>query len=340
MNLSYRTRHALRRTFSAIGVVLAIALVLFLCLILWLHRFVVYTDEGVILDFSRREQIAGELPQAPAQLPSVSLDYSDTPFQEGLQQLSGYYVTKADLKDPQAVLEKLKLLPAGTTVMLDVKGYRGYFYYSTALGESYGQSKLDVKGVDELIAYLAQSDLYVVARMSSLWDFVTVWNDSSYGLTTASHSLYSDNGDPDSGESGIGYWLDPTLAATQNHLIGVINELKALGFDEVVLDNFRFPNTENLSFSGDRAEALTQCALVLTQACAQENFVVSFCSDDPAFALPNEQSRLYLKNIAPENAQSAWEQAAVADKRTGLVFLAVGGDTRYDIENGILQPLL
>lgn len=340
MTVSYRTRQTLRRAFSVVGIMLAVTAAILLCLTVWLHRFVVYTDEGAILDFGRRDESAAVRPQVPEALPSVSVTYGDSPFQEGLQQLSGYYITKADLADPQAVLEKVKLLPAGTTVMLDVKGYRGYCYYSTALGESYGQSKLDVKGVDELIAYLAQSDLYTVARMSSLWDFVTVWNDSSYGLTTASHTLYSDNGDAGSGESGIGYWLDPTLAATQNYLAGVINELKSLGFDEVVLDNFHFPNTENLSFSGDRGEALAQCALALTQACAGKDFVVSFCTDDPTFALPSEQSRLYLKNIAPESAQNAWEQATVADKRTGLVFLAVGGDTRYDIENGILQQLI
>ena len=62
-------------------------------------------------------------------------------------------------------------------------------------------------------------------------------------------------------------------------------------------------------------------------------------SSDPAFALPEGICRLYLEDIAPENAQSAWDAAAVEEKRLYLVFVAPNGDSRYEIENGILRPL-
>ena len=80
-------------------------------------------------------------------------------------------------------------------------------------------------------------------------------------------------------------------------------------------------------------------AAELMAACANESFTVSFASSDPAFALPEGICRLYLEGIAPENAQSAWDAAAVEEKRLYLVFVSPDGDARYEIENGILLPL-
>lgn len=333
MNISYRTRQALRRIFSVVAVVLAVTVVVLLCLFTWLHRFVVYTDDGVILDFSRRDDVAGKPPQDDT-LPSITLRYDDTPFREGLQPISGYYVDVQELlKDTALVRSRLEQLPAGTPVLLDVKNYRGYFFYSTAVGAHTSGLVSDIGKVDELLAWLGQSDLYVIARMPALRDFVTAWDNNSYGLKKTSGSLYTDSGD-----YGIGCWLDPSNAAVQNYLIDVLNELKRLGFDEVVLEDFCFPQTDDLLFSADRDEALAQCAQRLIDACADDAFTVSFASDDPAFVLPEGRCRLYLQHISAEDAQAAWEQAAVADKRLYLVFIAESDDTRYEIENGILRP--
>ena len=129
MTISYRTRLLLRRIFSITATVLAIALVVIVCAVVWLQRYVVYTDEGVKLVFDQPKDLpASQLPQ-PQTPPKVTIHFSDEPFRDGLQQLSGYYIAPEDLmKDPDAVRTRLEKLPAGTPVMLDVKGYRGYFY--------------------------------------------------------------------------------------------------------------------------------------------------------------------------------------------------------------------
>lgn len=336
MNISYRTRQNLRRSLSIVITVLVLTVVFILCMLLWLQRFIVYTDEGVILDFHRSNSGEAQLPQQDKIPPTASIQYSDAPFQEGLRQLSGYYVSSKDLmKDPLAVQSRLAQLPSGTPVMLDVKGYRGYFYYSTQVGEN-TSSSYNIAKMDELIRWLAQSDLYVIARISALRDFDLVWNDKSQSvaLKTNSGVAYSDEG-----EYGIGYWLDPANATVQNYLIDTVNELQAKGFDEVILQNFCFPDSDNIAFKQDRAQILEQLAQKLFTSCANAGFVLSFSSEDPTFQLPEGRCRLYLENVDAEQAQIAWSQATLEDKRRYLVFIAPSGDTRYDIENGILRPL-
>ena len=129
MNISYRTRQLIRRIAGITAMVLVVVTVVTLCGVLWLQRFVVYTDQGAKLVFDQPKKLPqSQLPQ-PIPAPSVTIHYSDQPFREGLQQLSGYYIDPQSLMDdPDAVRQKLESLPAGTAVMLDVKGYRGYFY--------------------------------------------------------------------------------------------------------------------------------------------------------------------------------------------------------------------
>ena len=334
MNISYRTRQLIRRIAGTTAVVLAALTVVTLCSVLWLQRFVVYTDEGAKLVFNQPKKLPqGQLPESTAS-PSVNIHYSDTPFREGLQQITGYYIDPQELMDdPDAVRQRLEQLPAGTAVMLDVKGYRGYFYYSTTVGRN-TSSSYDISRMDDLIRWLAGSDLYVIARMSSLRDFDLAWNDNSCGLTKTSGVLYADEG-----RYGLGYWLDPTNDKVLHYLTQVIRELRDKGFDEVVLQNFCFPDTDSLAFEGDKAKALSSAAAELITACTNESFTLSFASSDPAYVLPEGLCRLYLEGIAPEDTQAAWDTANLEDKRLYLVFVAPGDDPGYEIENGILRPL-
>ncbi len=334
MNISYRTRLLLRRILGITAMVLVVAVVITVCSVLWLQRFVVYTDDGVKLVFDQPKRLpASQLPQ-PTSTPAVTIHYSDQPFREGLPQLIGYHIEAQDLMDdPEAVRQKLEHLPAGTAVLLDVKGYRGYFYYSTAVGRN-TSSSYDIDKMDDLIRWLAGSDLYVIARLSALRDFDLARNNNSCGLAKTNGVLYADDG-----RYGIGYWLDPTDETVLRYLTQVLQELRQLGFDEVVLQNFRYPNTDKLAFKGDRAAALQQAATQLMAACADENFTISFASSKADYALPEGRCRLFLEGFDPADAQAAWDAAAVEDKRLNLVFLATENDGRYEIENGLLLPL-
>lgn len=338
MSISYRTKQTLRRGFSLAGTIVAATAVVLICLLLWLQRFVVYTDMGARLDFDRSLSARPQLPE-PIELPAVSLTYADGDYQQQLQQLRGYYITEAALQAIdseealQDMLKKLHQLPAGTPVYLTLKNYRGYFFYSSAVS-NHISVLYKTELMDALLRELRQSDLYLIAAVPAFWDYAAVVDVPSRGLKTASGSLYAD-----SGAHSTGHWLDPSSDSVQSYLAAVINELKNKGFDEVVLTHFCFPDSDTVVFDGDRQAALKQCADALLSACADETFTLSFASDDPAFSLPEGRCRLYLTNVAPENAQAAQALAAVEDKRRYLVFLATETDSRYDLENGVLWPL-
>ena len=103
-----------------------------------------------------------------------------------------------------------------------------------------------------------------------------------------------------------------------------------MGFDEVLLDNFRFPVSEQYIFSGDKTEALQSAAKKIVEACASSKFVVSFGVDDPTFQLPDERCRIYLNNVDASSVSSKVSQVTFDDPEIRLVFLSETGDTRYD----------
>ncbi len=67
MSIPYRTQQALKRTVVVLLILAVVAVLLWLCWILWLNRFVVYTENGAVLDFDRSaEQLQCE-PALPPQ---------------------------------------------------------------------------------------------------------------------------------------------------------------------------------------------------------------------------------------------------------------------------------
>ena len=180
MIFSYRTRRFLGKLFRFFMIVCIIAAIGLLCWLLWLQRFVVYTSEGVKLDFSLGQILQGQVAVPPPPGPDVQIQYGpdkeeDKQEPSATQLLKGYYIPEEALYDNiHGLIEKLQKLPAGTPILLDVKNYRGYFYYSTTVGsQTYG--KVNIAAMDELIEHLKISDLYAVARLPAFRDF-------NYGL--------------------------------------------------------------------------------------------------------------------------------------------------------------
>ena len=111
----------------------------------------------------------------------------------------------------------------------------------------------------------------------------------------------------------------------------MVLELKEMGFDEVLLDNFRFPQNDKYIFNnGDKTEALQAAAKKIVEACASNKFVISFGVDDPTFQLPDERCRIYLTNVDAGSVSSKVSQVTFDDPEIRLVFLSETGDTRYD----------
>jgi len=335
MTIPYRTRRTLRNLgIGALALILVLILV-WMIWILWLDRYVVYTRDGAVLDFTLSDvQLNREPAVPPEQDMTVSIFYNEGEdalnISTELAQLKGCYVSTEMLAESVPdVLALLKKLPAQTPVMIELKDMVGRFFYSTSLGPAH--KSIDTAAVDELIAYLAASDLYAIAKVPALRDYYYGLNHVSDGLPTSKGYLWMEDGTNC-------YWLNPASEGTLTHLIQTATELEGKGFDEVVFSDFRFPSTDKIVFKGDKADALATAAKTLVDAGGSDRFAVSFLVESVPFALPEGRTRIYLEGKAAAEAKSLAEQSGLADPAVKLVFVTDVNDTRFDTY-GALRPI-
>ena len=328
MNIPYRHRRTLKRLGILLAALALVFSVTWLCWVVWLQRYVIYTDDGAQLNFSLSSyEITGKEAVKPQAQQNVSIFYNegadaiDTTHE--MTQLNGYYIT-SDMfqQDIDYVMLQVERFPSGTPVMIDMKGAFGSFFYNSNLPDAVMSASTNLEQVSKLITRLHTKGFYTIARISA-------FRDRSYGESHVSSGLYMLNRkglwmDPD----GM-YWLDPTNATTTSWITSQVLELRDLGFDEVVLDNFCFPNSDKYIFNGDKAAALQSAAATLVSTCGSNKFVLSFAAD-PGFILPEGRCRLYVKGVSAAGIGQAAAQNEVSEPELRLVFLAESGDTRFE----------
>ena len=336
--LSYRSRRALRRLGTVFLVLTLVAALGLLCWLLWLNRFVIYTKDGVKLDFGITDEfLPGILAGTKPTENTIQIEFDQTeptePVSTELKQMSGYYIPADKLAgDLTEIKTQISQLPKGTAIMLDVKNIRGEFYYSSNVGNP--SAAVSQTAIDDLIAFLREGGYYIIGRLPAFRDYQFGLKNVACGLMDINKvhlvALWMD-------ETKC-YWLKPDADGTVQHLVRIVTELRTLGFDEVLFYDFRFPNTDQIYYTGDKAAALATCAQTLVTACTSETFTVSFVGADPTFPLPEGRCRLYMENVAAENVSLMAEQAGMTDPEIRMVFLANNNDNRYD-DYGVLRPL-
>ena len=336
----YRTRRFLRRFFIGLGALTLAAAALLVCWMLWLGRYVVYTEDGVKLDFSLNPQFPqGVAPEKPGPAPTVDIHYNEGNGQNQAELASfrGYYVTAQDLiEDFDTTADWLRALPYGSTVALQVKDVEGYFYYSSSSGRQ--KDDVNISKMDQLIQELKTRGHYLIARLPAFQDrYFFLDNERErvpYGLAQdgGNGSLWPDKSIPNAQH----YWLNPASTGALNYVVQIVTELRNLGFHEVVFSDFRFPNTDKIRFDGDKAATLNEAAQTLMQACTTDTFAVSFAGS--TIALPQGRCRLYFENTPAADIPNLAAQLALENPNAQLVFLTDLMDTRYDAYS-VLRPL-
>ncbi len=345
MSIPYRARRNLRRILVTVLALILFTTLAALCWLLWLSRYVIYSKDGAKFDFGISVQYAqGVQPQKPEPLPTVTIydkaEDADDPGSNAavpLQQFSGWYVTLDSLMDPEgfdAVRTQLAQLPAGTTVMLELKSVSSYVYYSSEVAKA--DPDFDAVRMDALIRELQEQGHYVIARIPAFQERQYILEDEhgrfDQGLEHINGgSLWWDS-------DNRCYWLNPDSDGTMTYLIQLVTELRSLGFDEVVFDDFRFPDTDRIRFEGDKAEILTNVASMLVKTCSTDKFCVSFTRSAPDLQLPEGRTRLYLTGVTAADADTAAAASGLADPKAQVVFLTEMSDTRYE-EFSVLRPL-
>lgn len=337
---SYRNKRRLK----GLLIVLAAAffLVLFFCVIrfVYLQRFLVYENGSVRLDYT----------QNLTSQPSTSPDWSDEPISiiteeatvqesnpadEPRKALNGYYITTSMLTDLDAVTAAMSTLEeTPQAILVDLKSVYGNFYYSSGLSGASMTTATDVTAVDAFLDSLAsQSGLYLVARVASLSDPNFALANQACGLPLRSGALWVDTNNC--------YWLDPMDELVQRYLVSIAQELASMGFDEVVFDDFRIPDSGNIVYPTEytREEYAAQAAEAITQALADTPIRISFNSSSPLVAAYSQ--RVFLVSDDGSQVASLIEglQDVLEEPETQVVFLTASRDTRFE-PYGILRPLI
>lgn len=337
---TYQNRRRLRIFLIVISILVALLLFLCFCRFIYVQRYLVYTDGSVSLDFE--QDLQGTLQQdAPVWDPQEIQLTTDEPVSQvsaaadaPLQKLSGSYITTQMLLDIDSVIAALSEnteLP--DTLMLDLKSIYGNFYYSSDLPGA-ATSSADIQTIDRLIAELSKRDgLYLIARVSSLSDTNFALANQSCGLPLRSGALWmSDEGC---------YWLDPMKEPVQEYLVGIAEELAYMGFDEIVFDDFRIPDSTNIIYKSEltRSESAAEAAKSIRDRLKHTPIRVCFNSSDSLVAAHSD--RVYLVTQDGSSVADLVEsvQENVTDSAAEIVFLTPSRDTRFE-GYSILRPLI
>ena len=343
-NLTWRTRKRLKTAGLVLGTILGLGLAIWLCWILWLGRFVVYSRDAARLDFDWQTPgpfVVAEQPEEP----TVSILYDDgsqTVVQRNpeLTQINGCYITAQMLIDDIAGVEALiREQPKGTAIMLELKAGSGTFYYKTQMPRASVSSKIDKEAMKSLLSYLEKADYYTIAR-------IPAFRDRAYGLENTSSGIHHSSGGYLWAGADNCYWLDPAKSGPRNYLITIAEELRDLGFNEVVFTDFTFPPTEDILYEGDKLAALNEAAQYLAENLMTEDFCVSFLCNEEGFVLPAGRTRLYRDGVDASMAQNVASALTIPNSQINLVYLTEANDTRFDafsvlrpLSLGVTQPL-
>ena len=329
MSIPYRTRRTLNRVGMVLTALLLVLVVFWMCWVIWLQRYVVYTDDGAVLDFNKSSyDIVGEEAKPPVAESNISIFYNEgadaIDTSRDMKQLGGYYITSDMFKnDYDNVMLQIERLPAGTAVMIELKGPYGSFFYNSQLSDATISASTNIDQVMALVERLHSKGFYTIAKISA-------FRDREFGDKHVTSGLYMLSRAGLWMDSGGMFWLDPTNATATSWIASVVLELKGMGFREVVLDDFCFPDSNQYIFNGDKDAALEAAANTLMAACGAEDFVLSFCVSNPAFPIPQGRSRLYLRNSDAATINMSVSQTKFEEKEIRLVFLCETGDTRFD----------
>ena len=251
-------------------------LIVLLCLILLaalgflvLQRYAVYGADGSIrFELPRIQQTKepsdddGNAPSDPTELPShIVVDEPTAPAKPEPAELHGIMLSESVLLGgADAALAAVPT--SANTVALRVKNEKGELLYASEL-----QSAIEVgavkggSGANDVIKVLSEDGFYTVARISALHDSLyAAAHPADAGVQQLKYPGYIWF-DPDST-----FFLAPEKPAARQDIVSVARECAALGFDDLLFDEFGYPtrgrvnNIDESQRTMSKSAALTQLA--------------------------------------------------------------------------------
>ena len=245
-----------RRNYALIPFVIGLALITLLVVAFYgLQKYAVITKDGVRIVMPWDEPEAEvdeegheirEFEEVETQLVFDEPDYSRITARAGrrARPMRAIYIAAEDVNRDN-LLRRAEQLNSGNALVLEMKPRSGYLLWvsDTELAQQYSLSVVneltsDMPGMlQELRDYAAEQDkdIWLVAQISCCVDGLLATRTTDFALRTASGADYVDE---------TGYWLDPYNAELRRYIVALVQELYAMGFDEVILADVMHPVPE------------------------------------------------------------------------------------------------
>ena len=251
----YRGRRTITDVLKFIATALAVVVALVLAGVFYLQRYIVYTDEGTrlelppFLEMFRREN---REPNGASSLPdpsdvSVVIDPDGSlsePVPEEPREAG--YVLELPVSDVTGGAAAAKLAEAGAgALVLQVKDSSGQLAWHSDLFAADWSEVNAPQSNNEALKQWNDGEVYTIARVCCFRDDSVPYSMNALALRRGEYNWRD--------ELGL-RWLSPAQDDAQAYIAGLCGELAALGFDEIVLEQFHFPtrgNLENIK-RGDR----------------------------------------------------------------------------------------
>ena len=255
----YRAHRGRRRGSTVLKVIIVLLLILLVAgilFIVFLGRYVEYTDSGVRVNLPWLQEGEPEGPAATDPVVIITEDPVQSPTHgqavRTLDEIGVVEVTAQQLADGSAA--QAVAAAGGNALVVEMKGIDGRLAWVSQTGQA---AALGVNAQDDSVAQavsaLAQEDgLHLVARISCFRDQALASAGVGGPLMTQGGNIWYD---------ASGYrWVSPVSQQVRDYLAQLCVELAGMGFDEILLESVGFPDlgeTHVLATSENRPEDLT-----------------------------------------------------------------------------------
>ena len=232
---SYHGRSRVRTFLKVLIVLLLVVLAVAVGALLWLEPYIDYSANGIKINLPFFQQ---KEPAPATGAPVVVTTPEPTPTPEPEEDFRGILLPNSALYDGTAAQQ---VEAAGATAALfDMKADDGSLGYISGLALAIqAEASAADPALNAAIQLLNGGEVYTVARVSCFRDNLVPRSDMSLAIHTNAGN-WRDSGDT--------RWLSPANESARQYVVGVCRELAALGFDEILLDNWAFPTDGELGW--------------------------------------------------------------------------------------------
>ncbi len=243
---TYRGRTKLQTALTILIVILTVVLLLSVAAFFFLQKYMVYTDDGqarLELPFLQQNTPPPSVPTQSEPLVIVTAEPTPspepTPAPTQVPELFPVSLFRAAVTEGNA--QQLVAAGGGNAALLNLKANDGSLGYVSSLPQAISlHSSESDPDLNRNLQTLTGSELYTIARISCFKDNLAPKTDPSLAIKTNSNYNWRDGEDL--------RWMNPSIEAARNYIVGICGELALMGFDEILLDNACWPATGRLEY--------------------------------------------------------------------------------------------